>query len=295
MALVEARAAGRRSKRSVIQPEQEGKADDVRVECRTFGACARRRPRQQAGAPARPEEAEEKEKLRLERNEGNKALAVRVLAKRERQMAEAQSLIDEEARVKNQQMFLGAAKAQMEEKHFDQLLLGAERELREKQTRARVEQKAYEDTMAHAQDVRRQLKRKERAATKRFYRQQDAVVREQRVELAEKKTLELEAKKAAMRAARVRDKALRGVLEAAQPYAAMQAKKSLQRGLAATKRREERARATRSAAMESGLRLDTGARRSQGRRLSPSVPTSRSAAWRQALAPAPWQARYASG
>ena len=53
-----------------------------------------------------------------------------MLAKRERQMAEAQSLIDE-ARVKNQQMFLGAAKAQMEEKHFDQLLLGAERELRE--------------------------------------------------------------------------------------------------------------------------------------------------------------------
>ena len=56
-----------------------------------------------------------------------------------------------------------------------------------------------------------------------------------------------------------RDKALRGVLEAAQPYAALQAKKSLQRGLAATKRREEREREQRAAAaMESGLRLDTG-------------------------------------
>ena len=105
--------------------------------------------------------------------------------------------------------------------------------------------------MAHAQDVRKQLK-PGRAATKRFYRQQDAVVREQRAELAEKKTLELEAKKAAMRAARVRDKAPRGIGSGA-AVRRVAAKKSLQRGLAATKR-EERERQRAAAAMESGLR-----------------------------------------
>ena len=86
----------------------------------------------------------------------------------------------------------------LEEKHFDQQLLGAERELREKQSRAKNEQKVYEATKAHARASEKQQRENVAVAKKRFIREMDSALVEANIELSQKKRLENEAKKTAM-------------------------------------------------------------------------------------------------
>jgi hypothetical protein len=231
-------------KRKQILSSKREKADDVKTRVANIQRVrkAASASNKDAKARRRQAEAEKQESARLTRNAGNIALANKLAARRDVQQKEAQNLVDEEVRIANQRMFLGAATSMLEEKHFDQQLLGAERELREKQTRAKNEQKVYEATKAHARASEKQQRKNAAVAKRRFIKEMDAALVEANIELSQKKRLENEAKKAAFRAARVRDGAMKVVTVEQNLYAAEQSTKSLERGKALSLRRTQRAR-----------------------------------------------------
>lgn len=63
-------------------------------------------------------------------------LAERLIAKRQARRREEAMLAEEAEVIAKQRMFLGAAKAAIEERHFEQQMLGAEREAVDRQESA---------------------------------------------------------------------------------------------------------------------------------------------------------------
>ena len=86
--------------------------------------------------------AKEEEMLRIR----EVALAEKLMREREERKKEMGSLVEEEERRKKNQMFQGAATHQVEETHYDQLLLGREREAKERKETAQKAALIYEQT-----------------------------------------------------------------------------------------------------------------------------------------------------
>ncbi|OQR98004.1 hypothetical protein ACHHYP_09279 [Achlya hypogyna] len=120
----------------------------------------------------------EQEKLEREkklRDEGNVKLAAKMAKQREEREAEARRLREEEELIANKRMFLGAAKNMLEERHFMEQSLGAERQAANRQTAMQTEARTEAATKATAKQVRH------------LYRHQQAL--EKQHELLEKDAL----------------------------------------------------------------------------------------------------------
>jgi len=78
-------------------------------------------------------EQEKAEREQALRNEGNLKLAAKLLKQRQERDAESERLRQEEELIANKRMFLGAAKNMLEETHFMQQEMGAERQANNRQ------------------------------------------------------------------------------------------------------------------------------------------------------------------
>ncbi|EQC37839.1 hypothetical protein SDRG_04862 [Saprolegnia diclina VS20] len=139
-------------------------------------------------ARARKKELEQEklEKEKQMRDEGNLKLAAKMTKQRAEREAEARRLRDEEELIANKRMFLGAAKNMLEERHFMQQSLGAEREATIKQRTTQTDARTDAATKLMAKNVRH------------LYRHQQALLKEHEFavkdELNERATLETKAR-----------------------------------------------------------------------------------------------------
>ncbi|KDO26424.1 hypothetical protein SPRG_08227 [Saprolegnia parasitica CBS 223.65] len=131
-------------------------------------------------------ELEKLEKEKKMRDEGNLKLAAKMTKQRAEREADARRLRDEEELIANKRMFLGAAKNMLEERHFMQQSLGAEREATIKQRATQTDARTDAATKLMAKNVRH------------LYRHQQALVKEHEFaakdELNERATLETKAR-----------------------------------------------------------------------------------------------------
>ena len=100
---------------------------------------------------------------RQERARGNLEVANRIIAKKRARRKEEEQLAAEAERIAKQRMFLGAAKAAIEERHFEQQMLGAERQVMKRQADAQQAAKTVEE-IKHIEKNARRIR--QRAAAK---------------------------------------------------------------------------------------------------------------------------------
>lgn len=231
MARVAADEKEKDRRRQILQSKQE-RANDIRTRIQNTGRI--RQAAQQSNKQARERRKKKAEDARRkeiqDRNEGNLRLAEKLEAKRRAQQKEADELVAEEQRIATQRMFLGAAKSMIEEKHFEEQLLGAEREARDRQAVAKQDSATYETTKKGEADMRTTLNKRQRAATKEFRSTQAAALERARHELTQKKHETLEDKKTAFRKERTIKGELKQQLITRNPYANEQTKKVKERG-----------------------------------------------------------------
>jgi len=231
MARVAADEHEKTRRRQILQNKQE-RAIDIRTRIENTGRIRQAAQNSNLAARARRKKKAENERRREveERNEGNLRLAAKLEAKRKAQQREADELVAEEQRIATQRMFLGAAKSMIEEKHFEEQLLGAEREARDRQTSAKEDAAIYEVTKKGENDMRTTLNKRAQAATKNFHDTQANALERARKELTQKTHETLEDKKTAFRKERGNKNDLKKQLITRNPYAAEQTKKVKERG-----------------------------------------------------------------
>ena len=135
--------------------------------------------------------AKEEEMLRVR----EVALAEKLMWEREERKKEMGSLIEEEERRKKNQMFQGAATHQVEETHYDQLLLGREREARERKDSAQKAALIYEQTKITARKVVEKEAKVRVREKKKLYKAKDEEIKEKRADLLVKSKAEVAEKK----------------------------------------------------------------------------------------------------
>ncbi len=106
-----------------------------------------------------------------------------------------QDLLEEEERRRKNQMFEGAAVHQVEETHFDQLLLGAERQAKIQQNSAQKAAAIYEQTKATARRVVQQETKASQIAKAKLYAAKDEEIKKAKADLLEKQKAEVAHKK----------------------------------------------------------------------------------------------------
>ncbi|GMH93686.1 hypothetical protein TL16_g12696 [Triparma laevis f. inornata] len=156
------------------------------------------------------------EKLKAEREEQalrvkEVALAAKLMEEREERKMEMGSLMDEEERRKKNQMFQGAATHQVEETHYDQLLLGREREAKQRKERAQSAALVYEQTKVVARNVVEKETRTKVAAKKKLYKQKDDEIKEKRQDLLLKNKAEVATKKYKFAVTRQKEKEIKAM------------------------------------------------------------------------------------
>jgi hypothetical protein len=230
MARVAADEHEKTRRRQILQKKQE-RATDIRTRIENTGRIRNAAQKSNLDARARrKKKAEDVRKKDMEdRNQGNLRLASKLEAKRIKQQKEADELVAEEQRIATQRMFLGAAKSMIEEKHYEEQLMGAEREARERQRLAKANSKVYEETKKGENDMRATLKKRERVATKTFRSTQASALEKARHEMMQKKHETLEDKKTAFRKERTIKTGLKQQLVTQNLYAATQTKKVQER------------------------------------------------------------------
>ena len=117
----------------------------------------------EARARRKKAEADKLEAERQERARGNLEVANRIIAKKRARRKEEEQLAAEAERIAKQRMFLGAAKAAIEERHFEQQMLGAERQVMKRQADAQQAAKTVEE-IKHIEKNARRIR--QRAAAK---------------------------------------------------------------------------------------------------------------------------------
>lgn len=100
-------------------------------------------------------EARRKQEAEQEREDAVLEMAERLEQQRERRRKEKADLEAEEAAIAKRRMFLGAEKSQVEAKHFEDQLAGAEREVRARQWSAKRRAEVAEEVKAHEDRGRR--------------------------------------------------------------------------------------------------------------------------------------------
>ena len=156
------------------------------------------------------------EKLKAEREEQalrikEVALAEQLMHEREERKKEMGTLMDEEERRKKNQMFQGAATHQVEETHYDQLLLGREREARMRKEKAQSAALIYEQTKITARKVVEKETRTKVAAKKKLYKAKDDEIKEKRADLLTKQKSEVANKKYAFAVTRQKEKEIKAM------------------------------------------------------------------------------------
>ncbi len=165
-------------------------------------------------ARVRKKEAEARKKQAEEeaRNVAQKELAEKLERDRDARKKEMQDLMDEEERRRKNQMFQGAAKHHVEETHYDQLLLGAEREAKQRQETAQAAASIYEKTKATARKVVEKEARQRKAAKAKLYAAKDAEIKEARKDLLTKQKAEVAQKKYHFAQTRMKEKEIKAKL-----------------------------------------------------------------------------------
>ncbi|GMH70995.1 hypothetical protein TrRE_jg13482, partial [Triparma retinervis] len=166
------------AERTLKQAQLSQRIDNIkriREAAKTANRDARKQKRERT---ARLKEAEDR-KLQLTQAE----LADKLMRERESKKAEMGALIDEEERRRKNQMFQGAATHQVEETHYDQLLMGAERNAKMKQERAQKAALIYEQTKATARRVVERDAKTRKVTKAKLYKAKDEEIKEKRHDL----------------------------------------------------------------------------------------------------------------
>ncbi len=166
---------------------------------------AARESNQESRARKKELEAKVLAEEELARNLAQVHLAEKLTKGREERKRELAALMEEEDRRKKNQMFLGAASSAVEETHFDQLLLGAEREAKIRQTSAQKAAVVYEQTKATAKRVVEKETKAAQLAKVKLYAAKDEEIKAARADLLEKEKAEVASKKHAFQKTRMKE------------------------------------------------------------------------------------------
>jgi hypothetical protein len=140
---------------SIVQDKQE-KTAELEDKVKTLSKLRRAAAEANATQRSRRKALEAQQKLDDEarRRQGNLQLAQKLTEQRRAREEQAGKLRQEAEEITKKRMFLGAAKNMLEENHFDQLKLGAERQARVRQSTTQLTAKTEESVRAHAQAMR---------------------------------------------------------------------------------------------------------------------------------------------
>lgn len=191
-----------------------------------------------ARARRKQAEAAKEEELKEERAQGNLKLAERLAAKRAARAAEEAELRAEEARIAKKRMFLGAAKAAIEERHFEEQMVGAEREAKERQEAAKREAASYEEIKKTRVVLRKKVKRAEVSEQKAKDEARRRQLEEARGVAAEREMAEIRRKKKVVLEERTRHEATLKARDEMNLYAATMTQKVKEEGIQTLKQRK---------------------------------------------------------
>lgn len=155
----------------------------------------------------RERKMKEVESQKLEVNQ--MALKDKLMGHREARKKEMGDLMEEEQRRKKNQMFQGAATHQVEETHYDQLLLGAERQTRIRQERAQKASAIYEQTKVTARKVVEKEARQRKIEKAKLYKAKEQEMKEKRLDLVEKQKADVATKKYNFSQTRMKEKEIK--------------------------------------------------------------------------------------
>jgi len=178
------------AERTLKQAQLSQRIDNIK-RIREAAKTANRDSRVQKKERTRRMKEIEERKLQLSQVE----LAEKLMAEREDRKREMAGLIEEEERRKKNQMFQGAAAHQVEETHYDQLLLGAERQTKIKQERAQKAALIYEQTKATARRVVEKEAKTRKIDKAKLYKAKDLEIKDKRQDLLVKQKAEVANKK----------------------------------------------------------------------------------------------------
>lgn len=176
----------------------------------------------------------------LARNLAQVQLAEKLTRHREERKKQLGDLMEEEDRRKKNQMFQGAASSAVEETHFDQLLLGAEREAKIRQTSAQKAAAIYEQTKATAKRVVEKETKAEQLAKVKLYAAKDEEIKAARADLLEKEKAEVAAKKHTFQKTRMKEVEIKAKIVDRNVYAQSINNMSLQLAKTAAAARESK-------------------------------------------------------
>ena len=154
-----------------------------------------------------------------DRNVAQVHLAEKLTRDREARKKDLSTLVDEEERRRKNQMFQGAATHQVEETHFDQLLLGAEREAAIRQSSAQKAAAVYEQTKATARRVVEKETKATQVSKAKTYAAKGEEIKEARRDLLEKEKAEVAQKKHAFSKTRLKEVEIKAKIVDRNPYA----------------------------------------------------------------------------
>ena len=218
----------------------------------------------EARARRKKAEADKLEAERQERARGNLEVANRIIAKKRARRKEEEQLAAEAERIAKQRMFLGAAKAAIEERHFEQQMLGAERQVMKRQADAQQAAKTVEE-IKHIEKNARRIR--QRAAAKQKKESEVAAARS--LDAARRRMYAgyvetMNEKKEIVRAEKTRHMETIRIRDKLNPYAAERTKEHIDMGRTATMRRTGRLRGTLAKSGKASLqRGDAGSVASQ--------------------------------
>ena len=176
----------------------------IREAARDANKAARIKKKQKAIA----DELVEDKKLQ----EAQTLLADKLSHEREERKAQMQNLLNEEERRKKNQQFQGAASHQVEETHFDQLLLGSERAAKIRLEKAQKATQIYERTKATARKVVEEQAKKKQLEKRKLYAAKDLEIQDKRNDLLVKNKAEVAQKKFAFSKSRMKEKEIKAKL-----------------------------------------------------------------------------------
>ena len=208
-------------KRDAIQAGKHDKQTDI---ARRLANIKRVREAARTANQEARERAQAQEVMKVAREKKLREGAMVVLSgelaeRRDKRRAEVQALIEEEERRQNANKFLGAGTHQVEEMHFEQLLKGAEREARVRQTVAQDATRVYEATKVRERVIVQEHQARGQAAKRRLYASKAEEIEKARVEVTVVQKEEIAAKKEKFLTQRERQKRVKERVIHHNPYA----------------------------------------------------------------------------
>jgi len=172
-----------------------------------------------ARVKTKAKEDSEKLQIDLERKMENLRLQDILDTKRKETIANHKALKEEEERRLHEQSFGGLGAHAAEERHFEELLKGAEREATKRQVEAQQASNIYEVTKQHGRDVEKHEIKKAETNKAALFASQAKEVERKRKELVQKQKDEIAAKKAAFLEQREKHRSIKDKIVALNPYA----------------------------------------------------------------------------